>query len=410
MCQSKAQGGKRCFAHSSFSKFVTRFVQLKTGADDTMINETMRELNKEGKNLPDVSAAEANAWIDKKRFATELDPELSDHDRKIQLNQLDKAKDEAKDGVKGSHFHAWKNLMKRVVSKMKKPFIAVGLAGVLTFGMAGCGQATNNNTPETTKSPTTTSQPTTSAAPTKPATDNAHYGDVIALKKVTDSKGSYEQTTIDPKDDSMIFNKSIVDPTATSAGFSDADLASAQKYAVTFVSQEGSDSVAVDSDAGWAAWQKDQADKYIASGYKDTLLKPIGTFDRSAIILNDPNGSMPTVIRDGKPRLTTDVVSVSKISGGSDPSAGKYVTVTGTSTVKYRVTDEVAQAWVKKNNPNISEADIKRLTPGLFDGKENSFNVSMDWNYTLVKDGSSWKIGGYNNQIKLPGFVEAQAK
>lgn len=404
MCQPKSKGGERCLAHSSFSKFVMRATKTKTNADDATIKQTMKELSKEGKDLPDVSPAEATAWVDTKRFATELDPDLDSHERTIQLAQLERAREEAKNGVKGSRFHVWKNLMKRVASKMKKPLIAVGLIGSIAFGAAGCAQPAPSN-PNGSGAPT--SSPSSSSQPVDPART---YGDVIALKEVTDDKGTYQQTTVSDSDDSMQYDASKVDQTAYDAGFSDTDLESAQKWTAKFVAEQQADSGAVDSDAGWEAWKENEGRQYIAAGTYDSIMTPAPGGDRSAVIYNNPSSSVPPLIRDGAPRIRDEKITVTGLSGGNDPSEGNYVWVSGTTETNYRATDEAALAFVKKQNPDASEQLLKETVPGLFDGKENAYKVNITWGYALVKSGDSWKLGGYNTDVKSGGFVEAQQK
>ena len=45
--------------------------------------------------------AEVQQWLDLRRLATEINPDLSSHERNIDLNQLDRAKEEVKTGISG---------------------------------------------------------------------------------------------------------------------------------------------------------------------------------------------------------------------------------------------------------------------------------------------------------------------
>ena len=391
MCQPKSEGGKRCLKHAKISQFSTRVVRAKTGADDAMISSTMRELSREGKNLPDVSGEDAKSFIELKRFATELDPQLDEHERKIQLNQLEKAKKEVAAGVPGGHMHAWKNILSRVTKKIRKPFVALTLVGTLAFGAAGCAAVTKH-----TPSPSASHSAGTSAT----------YGDIIGSGKVIkDASGSYEQTTINPNDVSLKYNKSIVEASAYGAGFNDTDLESAQKYVAKFVAEEGTDSIAVDSNAGWAAWQSSKASDYLDPANKNSLLTTIpegSKGDRSAIIYNDFNGNTPTLVRDGKPRIKTNKITVTAISGGNDSTSGNYVWVAGTAVTEYRVNDGIAITWLKKNNPSVTDVSIKAQAPELYANGSKGETVltsTFNYGYALLKDGDSWKIAGYKNYM-----------
>jgi hypothetical protein len=391
MCQPKSEGGKRCLKHAKLSQFSTRVVKLKTEADDATISSTMRELSREGKNLPDVSPAEALNFIEVKRFATQFDPELDAHERKIQLNQLEKAADEVKDGVSGGHMHAWKNLLTRVGKKVKKAFIPLALTGAVMFGAAGCAQPSDHHTVAPTG--TSTSQPVTSGTA---------YGDSIVIGKVTDALGTYENTGINPKDAIMTkVDPSIVAPSVAANGFTPADTLSAQQYVATFIASQGLDSNAVDlpESTGWNVWEKNEASKYIYAPLKSELLTPTATdkSDRSIIINNNQNGVYPPLVRDGKPRLSNTTIGANAISGGSDPKAGKYLYLEGTAIADYRVSQKNSIAWLLKNNPKYTEATLKAARPDLFANSEDDFQTTLTWKYAVVKDGASWKIAGFDN-------------
>lgn len=295
---------------------------------------------------------------------------------------------------------------------MKKLLLAVGIAGVLSVAVAGCTSHMVDDRASTGK-PSSSSSAVASPAPTKNAAPVV-YGSVIPFKKVTDAGGTYEQTTIDPGNVSTKWDASKADSSATSL-FSDAELKSAQAYIVKFVAEEGNDSIAVDSNDGWATWQKTTADKYLLPSYKTQLLgKPTtttsGTLDRSTIIFNNPNSTVPALVRDGGPRIEENVIAANKLTGGTDASAGDYIRLAGTSVIKYRVAEDVARTWVKKNNnAATTDAELRAYAPGLYDGKEDYYHVNVNWSYVVVKYEGGWRIGGYQNVFSSPGFTDALA-
>lgn len=395
MCQPKSEGGKRCLKHAKLSNFSERVVKVKTGADDAIINATMRELNKEGKNLPEVSAEDAKNFIEVKRFATEFDPELDAHERKIQLNQLEKAKVEVENGVAGGHMHAWKNLLARVGDKLKqlkKPLLGLSMAGVLAVSISGCAGVTPDKGENGHPTPSHTSSQTV---------DTTEYGDVIAYKKVTDSKGTYEQTTIAPDAEILKYNAAIVDGSAGAAGFDEARITSAQAYVAKFVSEQTLDSIALDNDAqGWSKWKKDVSTEYVEPSQTTAILdEPDTKYDRSIVILNDPDNSFPDTIRDGKPRLTSSKSTLTKITGSTDNVVGNYLYLEGNSTVEYRVNDAAAQKNLLELNKGVTKEQLKEAHPEFFDGKENQLEVKVSWSYAVIPYDKDWKIGGYNNSF-----------
>ena len=149
MCQPKSKGGKRCLVHSTTSKFVVRVARVKTNADEETIRATLSELAREGKGLPAPATEDVQNWVEKKRFATQFDPSLDDHERRIQLKQLERASEEVAEGVSGGHFHAWKNLVKSVKARVGRPLAlaavvgspaAAGIPGIgfLYIGLSAC--------------------------------------------------------------------------------------------------------------------------------------------------------------------------------------------------------------------------------------------------------------------------------
>lgn len=281
----------------------------------------------------------------------------------------------------------------QIRKRIAKPVLASILIGSVAFGTAGC------TAPKT-------SQHEAVAKP-KLVSVSQTYGDVIADGTVTDSLGTYEKTTINPDGPAMKYDKSIVDPKTYSFGFDDTQLASAQRYVAKFVAEEGTDSAAVDSDAGWAAWKSGKADLYLNPAQTALILGTKSTAtntDRPMIIVNNNNSKNPQLIRDGKPRFKTNKILVSSINGETDAAIGSYVWISGTATTDYRVNDAVAVAWIKKYNPSDTDAMIKAQLPALYEnsGKnETKLNSIFSFGYGLVRSGSSWKIGGFENNVAI---------
>lgn len=405
MCQPKDKGGARCLAHNPVTKFLVRVIGLKTGASPEVIKQAIKELYKEGKKLEMPSVAEVERWIDTKRFATEIDPSLDDHERKIQLNQLDRAKEEIQEhGVKGGAWHVWKNLQKTVSTKMKsmrKAALAVGLIGAMSFGVAGCagGLDKGDSTPK--PSSTSTSQPATTEAPAVQT-----LGDVVtktdangAPVTVTDDKGTYQRVTLSPDDDAMKLNPANVDASVAAAGWSEADTLSGQQFIAKFVSEEGVDSNAVDSTSGWEKWKSEQSASYVAPEWSNMVSEPSQGSDRSAFITNNPNESGVPLIRDGSPRVASSSVSVDKVSSMEIGGANNLV-VSGKAVTQYRVTDATMLASWQANNPDATKEAILKEKPELADGKDGTYTSTFDFMYSVRPDAASgWLITGYQNNF-----------
>lgn len=407
MCQPKDKGGKRCFRHAVLSMFSVRVTKVKTGADEKLVVSTLSELNKEGKNLPMPAPEEVAGWLAKKQFATSYDPDLDTHERKIQLNQLDRAKREVEQGVTGGQFHAWKNVTKEVRRKLVQRAAIVGIAGSIAFGAAGCGVQANNV--DTTPKPTTsTSAPADpSASPSTPA-DSALGGDIVVMTKdgkavvIKDQYGSYEKVGLNPDD---ALNKkvdpSIIDSSVKDAGWSDQDVLAGQKFISNFIASESIDSTALDTgEAGYKDWVSKNQDKYIAPEFQSFIQNDTA----EGALLNSQRGGEIAFqyARDGKPRVTGSNISMSKIVNVDSGSEHNLIFV-GKYDAQYRASNkEVLAAYIAKG---YKKENVLQTLPQLKD--ENGYvtvNGTMDYQYAIAKKDGNWKITGYtnsfNNQIQ----------
>jgi hypothetical protein len=407
MCQPKDKGGKRCFRHAVLSMFSVRVTKVKTGADEKLVVSTLSELNKEGKNLPMPAPEEVAGWLAKKQFATSYDPDLDTHERKIQLNQLDRAKREVEQGVTGGQFHAWKNVTKEVRNKLVQRAAIVGIAGSIAFGAAGCGVQANNV--DTTPKPTTsTSAPADpSASPSTPA-DSALGGDIVVMTKdgktvvVKDQYGSYEKVGLNPNDElNKKVDPAIVDPTVKAAGWNDADVLDGQKFISNFVASEAIDSTALDSgDAGYKDWVSKNQNKYVAPELQANVQGANG----EAGIVNNQLGSKLQLryARDGKPRVSASEITMSRIVN-VDQNGDHNLIFVGKYNATYRASNKDVLAAYEA--AGYKKDQVLETLPSLKDEKGYvSVQGTMDYQYAIAKKDGNWKITGltntFNNKIE----------
>jgi len=399
MCQPKDKGGKRCFRHAVLSMFSVRVTKVKTGADEKLVVSTLSELNKEGKNLPMPAPEEVAGWLAKKQFATSYDPDLDTHERKIQLNQLDRAKREVEQGVTGGQFHAWKNVTKEVRQKMVRRAAILGIAGSIAFGAAGCGVQANNV--DTTPKPTTsTSAP---ANPTAEPTASVD-GDIVVVTKdgkavvIKDQYGSYEKVGLNPDD---ALNKkvdpAIVDSSVKDAGWSDQDVLAGQKFISNFIASESIDSTALDTgEAGYKDWVAKNQAKYIAPEFQSFIQSD--TSNNGALLNTQRGGEIAfQYARDGKPRVSSSNISMSKVVNVDSGSEHNLIFV-GKYDAKYRASNkEVMAAYIAKG---YKKENVLQTLPQLKD--ENGYvtvNGTMNYQYAVAKKDGNWKITGYTNSF-----------
>jgi len=392
MCNKKGEG-ERCLFHHTMSKFSSKEAEVETKADPKLISETLTELGKEGRNHEAPTQEEVKSLLDKKRFSAEFSPKYNDHDRKIQLNRLQKMRME---NVTGSKFHAWSNLTEAVRSKMAKKIAAAGIIGVLAFGASGCGSVKDNA--PTTPTPTSTS----SAGPTAAPTPEGDLGEVIGMTKdgqavvITDQYGSYQPVQLDPNDPlNKQVDPAIVDGSVQAEGWSEADVLGAQQYVANFVGSEGIDSKALDTGAaGYSQWLNENASKYMVPMYRDSLVQ-----DATPVFINNNAKSEINVpfIRNGGPRVSSSDINFTSISAQQFDS-GKVIVVEGNYTTNYTAKNsDVLKAYVDSGR---TKEDVLATLPKLSDANgTTTIKGTMTFMYGVQKEGSSWIFSGYQNSF-----------
>ena len=241
----------------------------------------------------------------------------------------------------------------------------------------------------------------TTPAATKPAaspsSSKPSLGDVIVSgPQITDETGAYQRTTVNPKAAAFTTAFSPADSTLQPT-FSTADVLSAQQWVLRFVSEESTDSIALDSTAGWNRWKEEVAPKFVAPDNMAVVVtSPAGQNDRSLIIDNNANEAYPVMIRDGQPRVKTSQIELKALTSFVD-SGKTYVHATLHTVVTYRLTKNSVVAFVAKATKVTPEAALA-TTPEIGTAGEHSVRYTTDWNYYLGKNGASWSILGYGQQ------------
>lgn len=372
-------GDNRCLAHSPVSKFVVKVVTVRTNADESLVSKTLGELNKEGKKLPSPEAEVVKTWIDTEKFAAQYDPKLSEHDRKIQMNRLDRAETE---NVSGGHFHAWKNLHGAVRSKMTQKIAAAGLLVGMSVSLVGCfanGGANNNDQPVPNNAPTSISQVMGSG------------------EKVETETGTYEKITLNPDAPAYQYQP-IPDDEAvlSSMDWTYGDGEAGQKFAVDYMTKEFIDSTALEGgDAEYQEWYANSAPKY----YSDAVLPDIANNPgETKIILGNfgANKFMPNLIHDGTPREKTLELRVAGTMPKPEYSGVLYSIEYEAS---YRVNDTEAAKFVGLHTGLSSEAVLqsKYAKDVLKDGTgENIYKAKGYANVVIGKNA--------NGEMRIIGF------
>lgn len=399
MCKLGGGDENRCLKHHPVTKFVVKIVAVRTKADNETIDDSIKVLNKEGRNAPSPEPAVVESWIETEKFKAQYDPDLSEHDRKIQMNRLNGASPEK---VKGNHFHVWKNLEKAVRTKMAQRIAAAGLVVGMSVSLVGCfANGSNNNEPfAPTNSPVTNSAPETNEAPTV-------YGHVVGTgKQIKMPDGSYETITLDKNSPAYEYNGGQGNPDyMKEEGWSEKDGIAAQHKAVNYMVEEYVDSTTLEGGAkDYKKWYETTAKKYFASDvYKEPGIK-----DGSAqVILGNATtkNGMPTLIHDGTPRQKNLDVSVYGFGPYTDEEGYKGVQFTIEYTAEYRVDDVNAAKFVGLHRGMSGDEFLKsgKANDALKDGVgENTYLASGKANIVLDKDKSGeFKIIGFSAESQF---------
>lgn len=305
-----------------------------------------------------------------------LDPDLSERDRKLILKNLEKAELEVEENpISGGNFHAWKNVFNETVERMKKPFIALGLTG--TLALAGCtGSIDNKPLPD----PTTTT-PIVEVCSTE---NPGPWGDSVALEEITDEFGVYCKTTIDPNSKALVYSPDNTDVDSLKEyGFTEQDVKDLLPQATRFFSEEVIDSTILDnpSEEAFNAWAETVSKNYTITGF--TLSPQDGTVF---------SGEVPTLVRDGGPRIVSSKIAWNKAEGIADTDGNPAILFYYRATVDYRLNDAGALVFETANNQDgYSQEQLIEHYPHLTDGKEN--RIIVDAAYAVGYSGDGTIIG-----------------
>lgn len=258
MCQTKAEGGKRCAAHMSGSTATVTMASIIADVQETVVKKVFTALRKEGKKLPAPTPEEIYALSENNAMMAKFDPSIPENRRKKLVEKWENAKSETPDG---GTFHAWRHTLAETFRRGRKIFAATGIAGALIFtSSCSASGSLGASGPTDTSSPTTSISQTATPSPSASTPTSTLPAGIIAKGAANDGKGVYLQTSIADTDPAMKYTPAIADAGAKSH-FSAAELAEAQKMAVKFIAEEAIDSTlnggGTDVD-GWYAAHKNQ--------------------------------------------------------------------------------------------------------------------------------------------------------
>lgn len=271
----------------------------------------------------------------------------------------------------------------------RKTLGAVVAASVI-IALSACGVDDGKAQAEPDAQPSTAAitSATATATPSATAKTGVKAGDAInglptKTELANDGKGDYIQTTIAPDDPALTYNPAIVSQEEPSL-FSEEEIKDAQKFVMTFLAEEGFDSILNDNpsdpkvqDAWWAK-NKDKIDP----SYQAELLADLKA--------NDPN--KPMVFRG---QFRQDRANKYNLVHGSD----------ATRVYSRKITPNEIVTGVRNGQKLIGiHSDVEFSMNAVVDGKTVVEATSGTAGYTVTQSPEGkWLITGYkSNYTTMP--------
>lgn len=281
--------------------------------------------------------------------------------------------------------------------------IMTGAAIVLSAAtLAGCAGAGSSTAPTASVA---------SATPTPTAEPVVDLGDAVIQTGadgkpvvITDAAGSYQKITINPEAAVFALDPSTFDETVKAADWSDEDVLSAQQWFMTFLAEQGIDSIAVDGLTGWEEWKATKATEFVAPEWSTMYESADQANNQNYFIVNNPGYGVPTLIRDGMPRVSGVAVSLDTVRSFELDGTNRLA-FEGVATVDYRVTDAERTAALQRLDPGATDDEIAAQSPGAADGMDEDYKVEFIYEYAVRRDDAGgWLIIGYENTYNNSGL------
>jgi hypothetical protein len=384
MCQTLAQGGKRCDTHKDGSKATVSLTSRIADISEKIVRKVFGDLKKEGKGLEAPEKEEVVSYAETGKFLTKYNPDIPERQKKTLMNQFEKSKEE---DPSGPLFHAWKHTLPETLRRGRKTFGAIGVAGVI-MATSACGPAGDMNNPAPSPSVTISAEANSTVAGT--------VVNGIQTKKelANDGKVNYVQTSIADSDFASAYNPLIVTDIALKLHTPE-ELAEGQKVASRFVTEEVIDSTLNDNPSDqetinkWVEKNRSKFDPEQIDGFIKSLQTPAKNLENPSATSGTSSVRQDTFLirgsyREGKYTLVNGNNQTRVLSRTITPTAIRADTIGGKPYVEYESTIRVAYG-VKINGVLSQEI------------------VTGTVQTTLRKDPASgnWLIAGATNKFDI---------
>lgn len=336
------------------------YIYSKTRLDAAEIRDTLKELRNEGSALDDPEAEEVRTFIEQERFKVTHDPTIAAREKREILKNLRQAeKDLDQMEVTGGIFHAWKNGMTASLKKIQRPLMAAGLIGVVAFTASGC--AGNTMGEEATPPKDQGTEQVVEPATNENCGDEVH-GDVIDGELAKGPYGEYCAVKLPADSPAYKFDKTKVQQAVWDAGYTEAELESAQKDAVDYYVQQIIDNpVAGELTDGpdTIEWMKKELPKHLDEAKASQIIADYATPQSYAKYMFPTNGVIPPLAHDGSSRIDKTSLSVGVMyMMHVNKTNEDLVIVPITSTTTYKLKDEASYVTWKVDSSDLIDRSI----------------------------------------------------
>lgn len=370
MCQTLAQGGKRCDTHKDGSKATVTLTSLITAVHEKIVRAVFGDLKKEGKDLENPEREEVVSYAETGKFLTKYNPDIPEGKKRTLMRQFEKSKEE---NPSGALFHAWKHTLPETIRRSRKTFGAIGVAGVI-MATSACGPAVDNNNPPPSPSVTISAEAKSTVAGT------VVNGIPTKSELANDGKGNYVQTTLSEDDAANTWNPATTTPRA-SHYWSPEEMQDGQKFAAKFVAEEVLDSE-INNNPGnqevinrWVSKNGDKIQAVSRQDFIDSLKSPEA---------NKEDFLVRGTYRQGKYELASGENQTRIASRTITPTAVRGDLINGKKYVEYEF--DVNTAY----NVKIDGRDAQEVVKG-------KFQITLGKNETT----NQWEIAGANNKFEV---------
>lgn len=213
MCQSKAEGGRRCAFHleQAVGTGLTTYAVSVTGVNASDARDAYERLEREGLAMPDPTREEVDEFLEQQVFRVRHEPEITEARRESIINRLKAAIGRVLPN--GATFHAWKNIVAESFAKVRRRAAAAFLVGALSMGVGACGTTGDTEPPDRAEpvaaAPSTPGQEQSAPAATQWQIDDTVDAQVALLAFSQSEVDSAVETVTDATTE-YAFNEDII--------------------------------------------------------------------------------------------------------------------------------------------------------------------------------------------------------